>query len=373
MKANQAAANKIELESQILSAALRQSMMGDDIKGIKNASHELCEIFPDLLPALKLDDLSTQNDYYSLLDLQYSDSSTLTVAQFLKVVRYYLKNLDINSNVENYISVLNAGFVLRKPRLRLSHDLVCARAFISGFKTTKTKEEPKLEPQPILQQPTVEQPKESLPQEESVNKQEQIQSNQAILESEAQINQELEAIKETQQEISDQSFDNKATSSSEAQVYIEREKTEQPKIEQPKFEQPKVEQPKAEQAKVEQPKVEQPKVEQPKAKASDESENKLPMLIQLMQYSQIISDIEVKALINQMRFAPEIALKDLILNAGYVTQNELNSLILAETLIIQGRISMAQFAVAMYDERNNNVRMAESLQNRGWLETNANK
>jgi hypothetical protein len=30
---------------------------------------------------------------------------------------------------------------------------------------------------------------------------------------------------------------------------------------------------------------------------------------------------------------------------------------------------MAQFAVAMYDERTQGIRMAESLQIRGWLET----
>jgi hypothetical protein len=77
----------------------------------------------------------------------------------------------------------------------------------------------------------------------------------------------------------------------------------------------------------------------------------------------------VQALINQMTLAPEIPVQELILSAGYVTDLELKSLQLAEYLLAQGKINMGQFAVAMYDERTQGVRMAESLQNRGWLET----
>jgi hypothetical protein len=47
----------------------------------------------------------------------------------------------------------------------------------------------------------------------------------------------------------------------------------------------------------------------------------------------------------------------------------MKSLQLAEQLISQDKISMAQFAVAMYDERTQGVKMAESLQVRGWLNT----
>jgi hypothetical protein len=47
----------------------------------------------------------------------------------------------------------------------------------------------------------------------------------------------------------------------------------------------------------------------------------------------------------------------------------LKSLQLAEDLLAQGKITIGQFAVAMYDERMQGIRMAESLQIRGWLET----
>jgi hypothetical protein len=35
----------------------------------------------------------------------------------------------------------------------------------------------------------------------------------------------------------------------------------------------------------------------------------------------------------------------------------------------QGQIDIGQFCVAMYDERMSGIRMAESLQVRGWLDT----
>jgi hypothetical protein len=96
---------------------------------------------------------------------------------------------------------------------------------------------------------------------------------------------------------------------------------------------------------------------------------KLPMLIELLKYGQIIGPAEVQALTNQMNVAPEIPVKELILSAGYVTDSEMNSLQLAEYLLSQDKITMAQFAVAMYDERTQGIKMAESLQVRGWLET----
>ena len=42
---------------------------------------------------------------------------------------------------------------------------------------------------------------------------------------------------------------------------------------------------------------------------------------------------------------------------------------LAEYLLSQEKITIDQFAVAMYDERTQGIRMAESLQVRGWLDT----
>jgi hypothetical protein len=99
----------------------------------------------------------------------------------------------------------------------------------------------------------------------------------------------------------------------------------------------------------------------------------LPMLIELLKAAQIIGSAEVQALTNQMRSFPDVPVADLVLSAGYVTESEMKSLQLAEFLLSQGKIDIGQFCVAMYDERLTGVRMAESLQVRGWLETNVQR
>lgn len=94
---------------------------------------------------------------------------------------------------------------------------------------------------------------------------------------------------------------------------------------------------------------------------------KVPMLIQLLEAAQFITPVEVQALTAQMAFAPNIPVEKLILNAGYVTAQEMASVKLGESLLQSGKINMAQFQVAIYDERTSGLRMAESLQVRGWL------
>jgi hypothetical protein len=94
---------------------------------------------------------------------------------------------------------------------------------------------------------------------------------------------------------------------------------------------------------------------------------KVPVLIQLLEAAQFITPVEVQALIAQMAFAPNIPVEKLILNAGYITAQEMASVKLGESLLQSGKINMAQFQVAIYDERTSGLRMAESLQVRGWL------
>lgn len=94
---------------------------------------------------------------------------------------------------------------------------------------------------------------------------------------------------------------------------------------------------------------------------------KIPMLIQLLEAAQFITPVEVQAILAQMAFAPNVPVEKLILNAGYVLDSELASVKLGESLLQSGKINMAQFQVAIYDERTSGLRMAESLQVRGWL------
>src|SRR5690606_3767443 len=97
-------------------------------------------------------------------------------------------------------------------------------------------------------------------------------------------------------------------------------------------------------------------------------EEKLPMIIELLKESGFIGPAEVQALKNQMALYRDIPLHDLIMQAGYVSEPQMKSLQLAEYLLTTEKITIGQFQVAMFDERTTGVRMAESLQVRGWLD-----
>jgi hypothetical protein len=93
----------------------------------------------------------------------------------------------------------------------------------------------------------------------------------------------------------------------------------------------------------------------------------MPMVVQLLEAAQVIGPLEVQALKAQMEFAPNVPVEKHILNAGYISHQELQSAKLGESLLQSGKITIAQFQVAFYDERISGLRMAESLQVRGWL------
>lgn len=250
--------NKIELESQVLCAALRQSWQGKDPQGAATSARELYQLFPDLLPVLKQPASVFPIDYYGVIDAHPQVVANGIATAFLKMAKQFLRTRQVKELKEEYYRILDAGFILRKPRLRLSHDLVVVRSWLVQTKT--------------------------IPEDGSI----EVQAPEAI-DKEVQLT-----------------------------------KTQPMVIE-------------------------------------------LPKLVQLLKEAQFIGLAEVQALTAQMTLAPEIPIEQLILSSGYVTKPELNSLRLAEMLLSQGKISMAQFQVAIYDERTSGIRMAESLQVRGWL------
>jgi hypothetical protein len=258
-------ANRIELESQILCAALRQSWADTDAIGVVKACQELYQLFPDLLPPPKSEQAVLPANYYALLQIECDVNPSMVLAAYFKAVKRFLRETPDPKDVkEKYYQLLNAGFILRKPRLRLSHDLIVARGWL-------------VEHQVIPDDGTLEM--------------------------------------------------------------------------------------------IEAPDVAAPEPAPVQMMTTQTMEEKLPMLIDLLKASQIIGPAEVQALKNQMSLYPDIALVDLVLQAGYVTDLEMKSLQLAEYLLTSGKITMGQFAVAMFDERTTGVRMAESLQVRGWLNT----
>jgi hypothetical protein len=253
-------ANRIELESQILCASLRQSWALLDLTGMITAAKQLCQLFPDLLPQMSETQTQPPVNLYDLLGLSCDVSQTVVISTYLRVLKHFLRNSSVKANRERYLHYLNAGYVLRKPRLRLSHDLVVVRHMLvqeGAIPADGTIDFIELPPQPVAAQ------------------------------------------------------------------MVTTQQTIQP----------------------------------------------LPTLVELLKHAQIIGAVEVQALVNQMSVAPEVPVQELVLSAGYVTDLELKSVQLAEYLLAQGKITVGQFAVAMYDERTQGVRMAESLQNRGWLET----
>lgn len=258
--ADMGGANRIELESQILCSAMRSSWANDDSQGVFRAERELYQLFPDLLPPPKGNPPDEPANFYDLLSLGCDVAQTGVLASYFRAVKKFLRGRDVKEYQESYYRLLNAGFILRKPRLRLSHDLIAARTWLID--------------------------KRRIPEDGT-----------------------LELISERGEPTA-----------------VQMIRTEQITA-------------------------------------------ALPPLVELLKYAQIIGPAEVQALVNQMQLAPEIPIVDLVLSAGYVTEQEMKSLQLAEFLLSQGKITMAQFAVAMYDERTQGVRMAESLQVRGWLET----
>jgi hypothetical protein len=253
-------ANRIELESQILCASLRQSWAVEDVEGVITVARQLFQLFPDLLPPYNVGLNDRSADLYAFLGSNCDAPQTSVIASYLKAIKKHLKVGNVKERRDEYFRVLDAGYILRKPRLRLSHDLIVVRNWLLSLR--------------------------AIPADGTLD-------------------------------------------------FIQPAKAAEPVV----------------------------------LHKTEQITPQLPPLVELLREAQIIGPVEVQALVNQMNAAPEIPVQELVLMAGYVTDAQLKSLQLAEVLLSQGKISMAQFAVAMYDEMNEGVRMAESLQNRGWLET----
>lgn len=258
-------ANRIELESQILCASLRQSWAINDVKGVLTVVRQLYQLFPDLLPPPRTDGEKNATSLYPLLGLSCDVSQTAVLSGYLRSVRNFLRQSSARDRREDYYRLLDAGYILRKPRLRLSHDLVAVRTWLIEQKAIG--EDGSLEAEVV---PTL------------ATTQEAVAKPQAI---------------------------------------------------------------------------------------TVPLEEKLPLLIDMLKACRVIGPAEVQALKNQMAIAPEIPLKELVLSAGYVTDTQMQSLQVGEYLLSSGQISMHQLAVAMYDELTGMCKMAESLQVRGWLNT----
>ncbi|MFN8659087.1 MAG: hypothetical protein U0105_22310 [Candidatus Obscuribacterales bacterium] len=508
--------NRVELESQVLCAALRQSWNLKDKIGSFTSVRELSHLFPDLLPPPedKTDGPSNKANYYELLGIRAQSSSSSVIAAYLRKVRKFLRDRKVREAKNEYNTLLNAGFILRKPRLRLSHDLVVVRRWL--FETPEAKPEPSQEdtvtgvpavsvadikaaaaaaaaaaeaakpalaegvtpPKPVIPslgtptappkpptpvapavpvEPTpapaaeipapveaapppppppppveapVEIPMEPPPAEvpplpvapaveevplpaaaetptpplppladlafeaASANGGDQAAveavppitpplpaagepAAPAAEERRLPIGSEVDTSPPTHEHITaefvayDPSIGTPPTAplpAADTEIPVDLPSPLAAGDAVPRFDKVEIPAKPALKKKLSEPKKEE-FVFTERDLYAPRAEVKIPVprIIQLMEAAQFIGSLEVKALQAQMQLAPNIPVEKLILNAGYVQPQELASLKLGETLLAQGRITMAQFQVAIYDERTSGLRMAESLQVRGWL------
>ncbi len=514
--------NRVELESQVLCAALRQSWNLKDKIGSFTSVRELSHLFPDLLPPPedKTDGPSNKANYYELLGIRAQSSSSSVIAAYLRKVRKFLRDRKVREAKNEYNTLLNAGFILRKPRLRLSHDLVVVRRWLFetpevarpevsqedtvtgvpavsvadikaaaaaaaaaaeaakpalaegvtppkpvipslGTPTAPPKPptpvapvaepaeptpapvpaaaaeipapapveatplppppveapvEIPMEPPPPVELPPVpvapaveevpapaaaETPTPPLPpladlafEAASANGGDQAPAEAvppitpplptipetaapAAEERRLPIGSEVDTSPPTHEHITaefvayDPSIGTPPTAplpAADTEIPIDLPSPLAAGDAVPRFDKVEIPAKPAMKKKLSEPKKEE-FVFTERDLYAPRAEVKIPVprIIQLMEAAQFIGSLEVKALQAQMQLAPNIPVEKLILNAGYVQPQELASLKLGETLLAQGRITMAQFQVAIYDERTSGLRMAESLQVRGWL------
>ncbi len=121
-------ANRIELQSQILCAALRQSWADADATGLVKACWELSQLYPDLLPPVDNTQVAVPSNYYDVLQIDYDASFSRIIAAYLKAIKRFLRDHPkLRDRKKDFYILLNAGSILRTPRSRLSHDLILAR------------------------------------------------------------------------------------------------------------------------------------------------------------------------------------------------------------------------------------------------------
>lgn len=379
------AVNRVELECQVLCAALRQSFVRQDKVGTFTTIREISHLFPDLLPPTEEKGSSNKINFYEAITVRPQAGANSILIGYLRAVRKFLRQENPRDNKQRFNNILNAGFVLRKPRLRLSHDMVISRRWIfdTGADGDEDEELADMDQErgssqaleskdPIspVQTDKAAQTQAERPamEEEKMTRGEEPKASKAPAEI------QKPSLKENLLDPSGQTGERFTTSSPVGIGEVAQESgltpTSVSKSSSPV--------PLAEAALASSSSRTDGSgstAESEKDFIFDESqlrkpevEVELPNIIRLMESAHLIGNLEVQALKAQIQLAPNIPAEQLIFNAGYATKTEISSLRLAQDLLSRGKISMSQFQVAMYDERMSGLRMAESLQVRGWLE-----
>jgi hypothetical protein len=359
-------ANRIELECQVLSAALRASWQCEDGSGRAKSCLELAQLFPDLVTPFDASPRQAPRNNYALLDIACDVTPRKVIIAYFRKAKMFLRENNPRQKRLDYFQLLDAGFVLRKPRLRLSHDLVVSRAELIDRKLIQANGTFEMLEMPAMAQAAA---------QPSALSAADVASSGAPSATEAASN-AASAAAEAAAAASAAAASAAAAASSSAQAASSSAQaasapgssgsgapplgTADSGVGAPPV-------PLTPGQTSSQPPFPGQVAPGPASPAQSAASIRLPAVVELLRAAQLIAGPEVQALTNQMRSFPGVSVVELILSAGYVTESEMKSVQLGEFLLGQGKINLGQFCVAMYDERSTGVKMAESLQARGWL------
>jgi hypothetical protein len=88
---------------------------------------------------------------------------------------------------------------------------------------------------------------------------------------------------------------------------------------------------------------------------------------ELLQCSEILEPTELEIAVDMHRAMPELPFGQFLVKQGFLTDSELYSALLGQRLIIDGKITVAQFQTAMYMLRESSIPLSETLVSRGWV------
>jgi len=90
-------------------------------------------------------------------------------------------------------------------------------------------------------------------------------------------------------------------------------------------------------------------------------------ILRLLTLAQLLNAKDSRSFSDKLRSSQVVNLSQYLVEQGAVTNDEMDSILIAARLIRNQMISDAQFAVAIYDQRVNGINMLDSLKQRSWL------
>jgi hypothetical protein len=109
-------------------------------------------------------------------------------------------------------------------------------------------------------------------------------------------------------------------------------------------------------------------VETPTESEQGQAPNKPHLRIgELLQCSEILEPTELEIAVDMHKAMPEMPFGQFLVKQGFLTESELNSALLGQRLIVDGKITVAQFQTAMYTLRESSIPLSETLVSRGWV------